>query len=44
MTLTSQPLWLVLLSLGLTGSIVGAIIAAAASALIGVVPKTETRS
>jgi hypothetical protein len=33
MTLASQPLWLAILSLGLTGSIVGAAIAAVASAL-----------
>jgi hypothetical protein len=33
MGLSSQPLWLVILSLGITGSIVGAVVAAIASAL-----------
>jgi hypothetical protein len=33
MSLAAQPLWLVILSLGLTGSIVGAFVAAVASAL-----------
>jgi hypothetical protein len=33
MNLAAQPLWLIILSLGLTGSIVGAVVAAVASAL-----------